>query len=247
MDQHSNTNSPLHSFFYLGACDLKLITAPFFAPDLVLDIDIRTTIRYQYSYIESAAIKIGESTLEVTSFGGYMLDGVSSADMPNQIAGFAVDHFRPSKNIHLFEITLSDDEKIIVKVFKDMVSVKLHGAKPERFHGSMGMLGAYDSEGMMIARDGATILDDHNMFAAEWQIRDSEPMLFQTARAPQFPQACQLPTMSEEESRRRLAESSITVEAAEEACASWPRQTISGCIHDVLATEDLELAAAGAF
>ena len=231
-----------------GACDLKLLTAPFFAPDLVLDIDIRTTIRYQYSYIESAVINIGESTIEVTSFGGYMLDGVSRADMPNQISGFTVDHFQPSKNIHIFEITLNDnEEKIVVKTFKDMVSVKLHGAKPERFHGSQGMLGAYDSQGMMLARDGATILEDGNAFAAEWQIRDSDPMMFQTARDPQFPQACQLPTTTQEESRRRLAESSITMEAAEEACASWPKQTISGRIHDVLATEDLDLAAAGAF
>ena len=231
----------------LGACDLKLLTAPFFAPDLVLDIDIRTTIRYQYSYIESAVVKIGESTLEVTSFGGYMLDGVSRAEMPNKLAGFAVDHFQPSKNIHIFEIALNDNEKLVIKTFKDMVSVKLHGAKPDRFHGSQGMLGAYDSNGLMLARDGATILEDGNAFAAEWQIRDSEPMVFQTARAPQFPEACQLPTMTQEESRRRLAESSITMEAAEEACASWPKESISGCIHDVLATEDLELAAAGAF
>ena len=128
-----------------------------------------------------------------------------------------------------------------------MVSVKLHETNPERFHGSQGMLGAYDSQGLMLARDGATILEDGNAFAAEWQIRDIDPVVFQTSREPQFPKACQLPSITQEESRRRLAESSVTMEAAEEACASWPNQSIGGCIHDVLATGDLEFAAAGAF
>lgn len=187
----------------------------------MLDIDIRTTIRYQYSYIEGAVIKIGENTLEVTSFGGYMLDGVSRADMPNQIAGFAVKHFQPSKNIHIFEIALNgDEENIVVKVFKDVVSVKLYRANPERFHGSQGMLGAYDSQGLMLARDGATIVEDGDAFAAEWQIRDIDPMVFQAALEPQFPHACQLPSITKEESRRRLAESSISMEAAERACGN---------------------------
>ena len=184
----------------------------------------------------------------MTSFGGYILDGVSSADMPNQIAGFTVNHHWPSKNVHIFEVLLKgDEEKIIVKVYKDLVAVKLHGASDDRFHGSLGMLGSHDNAGLMLARDGATILEDGNAFAAEWQIRDTEPMLFQTVRAPQFPEGCQLPSISQEESRRRLAGSSVTMEAAEEACASWPKESISGCIHDVLATEDLEFALAGAF
>ena len=237
--------------FYLlllssGACDLKLITAPHFAPGLTLDINIQTTIRYEYSYIESAVVQIGEDSLEVTSFGGYFVDGVSGADMPAQIAGFTVDHFHPSKHVHIFEIQLEEGEKIVLKVFKDMVSVKLEGADAKRFRGSQGMLGSFDQKGLMLGRDGATLIDDPNVFGAEWQIKTDEDMLFQSSRQPQYPQECQLPAVEQESRRRRLGES-IAVEAAEKACASWPKLLMSACVHDVLATNDLELALAGAY
>ena len=45
-----------------------------------LDLHIRTTIRYDYSYIESAAIQIGNDVLEVSSFGSYALNGVKGLD-----------------------------------------------------------------------------------------------------------------------------------------------------------------------
>ena len=47
----------------MGACDMHLVEAPFFAPGMELTIDVRTKIRYDYSYIESAAIKIGDDVL----------------------------------------------------------------------------------------------------------------------------------------------------------------------------------------
>ena len=45
---------------------------------------------------------------------------------------------------------------------------------------------------------------------------------------------------------RRLAESSITMEMAEEACKDWVEDK-DACIHDVLVTEDIGLAQAGAY
>ena len=48
----------------------------------------------------------------------------------------------------------------------------------------------------MIGRDGQTEVSDPNMFAAEWQIRDDEAMLFNSASGPQFPEVCQLPDAS---------------------------------------------------
>ena len=233
---------PLHHT--IGACDLKLITAPHFHQDLALDIDIRTTTRYAYSYIESAVVKIGDSTLEVSSYGSYILDGVSAAEMPAKIAGFTVEHSNDSKHVHIFEIKLGLDESIVVKTFKDMVSVKLEGADSWRFHGSKGMLGSFDKNGLMLGHDDVTVFDDPNAFAREWQIKSDEPMLFQTRREPQYPQECQLPSIKKES--RRLGEAT-SMEAAEKACAAWPKDMISGCIHDVLSTGDLELALAGAF
>lgn len=173
----------------------------------------------------------------MSSFGQYILDGVSGAELPASIAGFIIEHSQPNDNVHMFEICLEEGESIVIKVFKDMVAVKLQGASGKRYHGSLGMLGSYDNEGLLLARDGATIVDDPNAFAAEWQIKSDEALLFQTKREPQYPLACQFPSTTQE-GRRMLGES-LSIEAAEKACAKWPKQLISGCVHDVLATNGM--------
>ena len=93
--------------------------------------------------------------------------------------------------------------------------------------------------GKMFARDGTTIIDDPNVFAAEWQIRDDEPMLFNTPRSPQYPETCELPAVKSES--RRLREAIFRV-SAEKACAKWSEETRDACVHDVLASGDLDLA-----
>lgn len=232
-------------FDFQGACDLILIHAPNFAAKagLALDINIRTKIRYAYSYIQNAVVKIGDETFEVASFGEYFLNGVSSAQMPGTIAGFQVNHTLASKKVHVFEIQVSADEKIVLKTFKDMVSVKIVDANADRFQGSQGMMGEFGT-GKMLGRDGKTIVEDPVDFAAEWQVHKDEPLLFQTVQAPQHPQECMLPLPKKES--RRLGES-IAREAAKEACAKWDKAMKEACIYDVMATGDLDLATAGAF
>ena len=89
-------------------------------------------------------------------------------------------------------------------------------------------------------------MEDPNLLAAEWQVRNDEPMLFTTARAPQHPQACQLPDPTQK-TGRRLGEGPISEEAAKMACVNAGSQRLDLCIHDVMAIGDLELAAAGSF
>lgn len=127
-----------------------MVSAPHFETGVSLDIYIRTKIRYAYSYIESAVLKIGDETFEVASFGTYVLNGVSHADMPAEISGFPIVHKNPSEKVHVFEIQLDENEKIVLKTFKDMVSVKLDEADIKRFHGSHGMLGECD----VLSKDG---------------------------------------------------------------------------------------------
>jgi len=246
-DPHFLTwNSTYYDF--MGECDLKLISAPHFVPDLALalDINIRTSIRYSYSFVESAVVHIGEDTLEVSSYGEYAVNGVESAPMPTVLAGaFPVTH-TGNKKIHLFEIELEAGEKIVLKVYKDMVSIKFMGTEADRFVGSFGLLGNFDKHGMMLGRDGITSFDDPNAFGDEWQIKDNEDMLFVADREPQHPQKCVMPAPIKEETSRRLG-GPVVIEAAEAACAHWPKPLMSACVHDVLATNDLELAQAGAF
>ena len=89
-----------------------------------------------------------------------------------------------------------------------------------------------------MARDGATILEDTNLFGQEWQVLESEPKLFQAPSSHLG--ACVPPTV---DSRRRLAEASIDQEAAEMACAHFEDPVRKDmCVFDVMAMEDLEVA-----
>lgn len=229
----------------MGECSLHLVQAPNFGLDstLALTIDIRTKIRYQYSFIESAVVKIGNNTLEVSGFGQYILDSVSNCDLSDGIAGFPISHFHPSENVHLFEIDITGEEKLVFRTFKDMVSVKIDRAEAKRFHGSGGMMGNYET-GKLLGRDGQTLISDPVAFAAEWQVRNDEPMLFQTASGPQYPEVCKLPNPAK--TGRRLGKA-VNENTARKACASWTDETRDGCIHDVLATGDIGLAAVGSF
>lgn len=239
---------------YMGACDLKLVQAPNFGllKNQTLDVDIRTKIRYDYSFIESAAIKIGQETLEVGSWGDYSLNGVTSVALPAMLSGYRVTHETVNDKTQIFTIHLGtndDDEKesILVKVFKDWVSVKLDQPSRRRFHGSVGMMGELET-GRLLARDGVTVLEDPNAVAAEWQIRDDEPMLFRSTREPQYPQECKLPSAEKKPTlRRRLGESVISREEAKAACEDAAFENLEGCIHDVMVMGDLDLVATGAF
>jgi len=220
-----------------------LLHAPAFATDTALDIHIRTLIRYSYSYISAAAVKIGDDILMVASFGDYYLNGVFNAKMPSVISGYPVTHSNPSKHEHSFSIGISGNQTIVIKAFKDLVSVRIHRADKERFQESLGMMGDYE-EGKMRGRDRTTIFDDVDAFAAEWQVRENDdPLLFPRRSGPQYPEACKLPDAAAV--HRRLSESPVSKEAAEEACAGWPEDTREACVYDVMVTGDLWLAAAG--
>jgi len=96
---------------------------PNFANGLGLMVEIRTKVRYDYSYIEAAAIKIGDDILEVFSYGQYLISGVSNADMPAMIGGFPVERSEPKKNQVRFTIDLGDSRNIGIKVYKDLVVI----------------------------------------------------------------------------------------------------------------------------
>ena len=185
----------------------------------------------------NAIVKLGKETLEVSSFGDYILNGVSNTVMPNVLSGFTVTHDHPSEHVHVFEIYLGSGESIVVSTLKDMVSVKLDKLDAKRFQDSVGMLGDYQT-GQMLGRDGVTVFDDPNEFAAEWQVRDDEPMLFLTADYPQYTQKCVLPdtVVDDDKSHNKkggvVRGDAVSMEAAKVACAGWKPDEQDGCIHD---------------
>jgi hypothetical protein len=219
-DPHFQTwNSDYFDFH--GECDLVFLNAPNFADGLGLTIHLRTKIRYAYSYVESAALRIGNSILEVGSFGGYALDGVDDANLKDpgaNLGGFAILHSQFDPKRHLFEIIIDEHESIKITTFKDIVSVKILGGSSSYYANSVGMMGSFE-DGTMLARDGTTVIADPNLFGQEWQVHETEPKLFRVNRSPQLPrEQCRLPSTLPNVTGRRLEGSHVWREDAERAC-----------------------------
>jgi len=109
-------------------------------------------------------------------------------------------------------------------------------------------MGAFHTSDML-ARDGKTILNDKpEEFGQEWQVRPSDPKLFETTRFPQYPETCVPPDPTKKEGRRRLGET-VSKKEAEKACAAYhtEQDMRDMCVFDVMASGDIEAAAAGAY
>ena len=203
-----------------------------------------------YSYIESAAVMIGNDILQVSSWGNYMFNGISAAELP-----LAVSHSVMSEKESKFEIHLGkNSERVVIKTFKDMVSVVVDHGNNESFHNSVGLMGQFNT-GAMLARDNRTVIDDPILFGQEWQVRD-ERLLFTTARSPQYPTQCILPSSkttsssaaASQRAARRLGMTTVSREDAETACSHiLGIREFQNCVFDTLASNDLELAQAGPF
>lgn len=223
-----------------GICDQILATSPSFADGLGLDIHIRTKPRFQYSYIEATAIRIGNDVLQVGSWGEYWLNGVESVGLPTTMANkYKVTRVLHNKKHHNFVIDLGGTESIVINVFKDLVNVQVQNATSANFGTSSGLMGSFPN-GVMLARDGAAIVEDTNLFGQEWQVMADDPQLFLSPNQNQHaPGVCTPPVHAE---GRRLGEA-IQMEAAEKACSHHKEQHKKDmCIFDVMAMADLEMA-----
>lgn len=138
-------------------------------------------------------------------------------------------------------------ERIKLKTYKYFVSVLVEQGQQTHFADSVGLMGDFEY-GLKLARDGKSVLEDANAFGQEWQVLDTDPILFQTLCLPQYPQRCTLlPPKATSMLRRRLLDySSVNKLAAAKACADWG-QGKNECVFDVLATCDLKIAVVGAY
>jgi co-chaperonin GroES (HSP10) len=240
-----------HKFDYHGACDIVLLSAPEFNNGLGMDIHIRTKSRYEYSFIEAAAIKIGDDVFEITAYGEHMFNGVESVKLPLTMGGVVtVEETKADEKNHIFVLDIGQGETITMKSFKDLVAVVLTDKKTVFGSNVSGILGRFDVGADPIdnvARDGTTLILDPMEFAEEWQVRDNELKLFTNMeRFPQYPAKCVRPQITSEE-RRRLGEATISEEQAIAACKTAGRtKDLDNCVYDVIATSDLEMVAAGA-
>jgi hypothetical protein len=244
-DPHIKTwNRKMYDFH--GACDLVMLSNADYNEGQGMDIHLRTKSTKQWSFVSSAAVRIGKDILEVRgaksgSAHQYWLNGEAGKDLSLGIAGHSVSYEQENGVSSQFFIALNDNgEGIKIKTWKEFVRVDFTSPSQDTFASSLGLLGSYPS-GSKFARDGKTVIDDNNAFGLEWQVLPEEAKLFHNLEGAQAPEQCVMPDVSK--ARRRLGESTISLEDAQLACA----RVTSGvdrdaCVFDVLATNDRSMA-----
>lgn len=231
-DPHFKTWSG-RKYDYHGECDMVLINNPTFRNGLGLRLDIRTTRSGYFSYIERAALSIGGDVFEFANdVDAWLLNGKKPEEGAT-IGGFEIRKYGK------LAISIRLDNKAKAKIDfysrkNGMMYVHVDGGETNIFDGSLGLMGHYGT-GALVGRDGETINSEVESHAKEWQVRDTETMLFQEARAPQYPEVCVPPAKL---LGSRLGDSHMK-KAAEIACADWKEEDKPDCIFDVMATRDL--------
>lgn len=223
---------------------MKLLSSAKFGKGKGIDVHIRTKHRHHFSFITSAAVRIGDEIFEVTDNQEemYFLNGVANAELPAKISGYKITHKQDNTRQHTFHIVLGGRENLVIRVLKDFVSVTIKHGEEKDFGDVVGLMGSFRG-GVKLARDGETVMTDIDAFGQEWQVRADEPVLFQEIRQPQHPTVC-TPPPKKSIQRRRLGEESVDMEAAEKACEHVAPEDHDFCIYDVLATNDVEMAGA---
>lgn len=218
-----------------------------FANGLGLDIHLRTKIVRYWSYIQNAVIRIGDDILEVQGLSDFELSywiNFEHLGELTDLAGFPVT-INPNRNKYTIDLdSIYQGQKIEIKTFKEFVGVKIIGATEDSFGNAVGINGDFKT-GKTLARDGTTVLHDFNDLGLEWQVLPSDGKFFHEMSPPQFPELCYLPEDPRGNRARRLSESTITEEAAEEACATLKDAVErKDCVYDILATQDMDMVGA---
>jgi len=233
---------------------MVLVRDPLFADGIGLEVHIRTKVVRFWSYIKTASILIGNDILEIEGSPDpddhethywFNFEYQGNADT---IGGFPLSISRSGFQKRFFEIDLGSKfpgQKIVLSTFREFVAVDFKANTEESFGNVVGMLGDYTS-GDTVARDGVSVINDFTELGNEWQVLPADPKLFHEMEEPQFPNRCVVPEDPRGERRRRLEESSISVEAAETACSKVLSDSldIKDCVYDILATQDMDMVGA---
>lgn len=251
-----------------GVCDLVLLHNPEFENSLGMYIHIRTKKTRQWSQVSAAVVKIGSDSLEISGAREHNMHWINKVQGKEQIPRIFVD---PTSGATLLPATLSgyaitfqqlcdkqrqyvvdlrdnssdekkgDGEKIVLKTWHGMIRLDVIGHSIKNFGSSLGLMGSF-GKGVKLARDGRSVINNTNDFGQEWQVLPSESKLFHAVDGPQAPAKCDVPSSTG--LRRSLAESEVSRESAETACAKVKKDDFDMCIFDVMVTSDLNIAGA---
>ena len=211
------------------------------------DLHARTTIQDYFSFMETAALRVGDDTLEMYSDHFY-INGVklTPADLPFTFGGefkYTISDApardgQNAKYYQYYKVDLHENSSVLFKFYKEYLTISI-SAHPDDFEDSVGLLGEFHS-GEMIDRDGK-VMTDFTAYGFEWQVNPEDGMLFREARSPQLPfEQCRLPTQARP-ARRNLRQNKAFYSAAVKACAHVSGGDRELCVDDVLQTGDVGL------
>merc|ERR1711935_520332 len=140
-DPHFKTWKKEHFEFH-GQCDMILAKDPKFANGVGLDVQIRTKIVRFWSYIHTAAIRIGDDILEIEGSIGnedrdthYWFNFQYQADA-STVGGFPLTITSNGVHKRCFEIDLDSKfpgQKIVISAFREFVAVDFKGNTANSF------------------------------------------------------------------------------------------------------------------
>jgi len=248
-DPHFKTWSG-QSFDFHGHCDLVLLHNSHFDQGEGISIHIRSSpYKKVFSYISDAAFKIGNDVLEVGGKGRHFLNGEpqqtgAGTGIERKMSGYSLTSSITKKGRSVYKIHLGGKEEIVIREYRDWLTISLMHPSEQHFGGSQGLMGTFPT-GDWIGRDGITIHKDITSFGIDWQTQAARDggLLF---REPSpYSDSCELPNQDTMTARhRRLEESAVGLEQAMDACAHWG-QHIDDCVLDVQVSGDLEVAMNG--
>ena len=247
-DPHFQRWDHSHESFH-GECDLVMVHSEQFHAGTGLDLHVRTKIEDYFSYIETAALRVGDTVLQFHKDYFY-LDGTkyTHADLPVTFGGafkYTIEEAELAMNknskFHFnYKVDLHQESSIIFKFYKKYLTIGVSGADKD-FMDSQGLLGEY-STGNMVSRDGQ-VMENFVEYGFEWQVNPEDPKLFLETRSPQLPfEQCRMPTASRPARRKLRGTDEALFAAARNACAHVSGSDFDLCTDDVLTTGDLGLA-----
>lgn len=253
-DPHFKTHGG-EMYDFHGGCDMVLVDNPGFMDGLGMIVHLRTKIQTWWSYVESAAVRIGDVTVEIR--GGdrdqwLFINGVAQERLEEKtFKMIKFDNFlvRSRQEGVTTEVNIHyGPEKLVMKSYNGFVTVELAAEGTTNFDESLGLLGRFP-DGQRVGRDGVTLIEDANEFGQEWQVKSDEPKLFHSYDADWVVpagQKCAMPneTSAKKQLRQRRLATGIPMEEAEKACDHLKDASDhKACVFDVLATQDTNMAA----
>jgi hypothetical protein len=228
-----------------GECDLVMVHSDDFHNKAGFDLHARTTMHSYYSYIESAAFRVGDYTVEIER-DQFFINGVqhTKTDLPLTFGGdfkYTIAQTVDTETVETFKVDLHEDSSIEFKFYLHYLNINVDGVNKD-FMDSVGLLGEYGT-GDMYSRDGA-LMTNFEEYSFEWQVNPEDNQLFRTARAPQLPyEQCRMPT-HDRPARRHLRADRRLFEQAQVACAAQQGNDFDLCVDDVMMTGDVGIAEA---